>query len=236
MADDHVPVTGTPLTDDAGAGDSDLAARRGPAVQTLPLNSRRLTAALLRQLAGGLGVPTTAPQGDLLTMIESKLTEEDRDPLHTQLLLHDVAGGVCISLRDESGVFLEIQPPERDSPPASGLSEGESGSESDTVTALEAEITELKAELEKQRGKTRDLWRLNCEQLAEFDSSLAEKDEEIASLKDEVSRLHRSSLSDSSEAASTEVGGVFSSFRVRWGKAPPVDPFTGEDPECRLDD
>ena len=104
MADDHVSVTETPLTDDAGAGDSDLAARRGPAVQTLPLNSRRLTAALLKQLAGGLGVPTTAPQGDLLTMIESKLTEEDRDPLRTQLLLRDVAGGVPISLRDESGV------------------------------------------------------------------------------------------------------------------------------------
>ena len=106
MADDHVPVTGMPLTDDAGAGDSDLAARRGPAVQTLPLNSRRLTAALLRQLAGGLGVPTTAPQGDLLMMIESKLTEGDHDPLHTQLLLCDVTRGVCISLRDESRVFL----------------------------------------------------------------------------------------------------------------------------------
>ena len=26
------------------------------------------------------------------------------------------------------------------------------------------------------------------------------------------------------------------SSRVRRGKAPPVDPFTGEDPECRLDD
>ena len=80
------------------------------------------------------------------------------------------------------------------------------------------------------------LWRLNCEQLAEFDSSLAEKDEEIASLRDEVSRLHRSSPSDSLEAASAEGGGVWSSSRVRRGKAPPVDPFTGEDPECRLDD
>ena len=103
------------------------------------------------------------------------------------------------------------------------------------VTLLKAELEKQKAELERQRTKTRDLWRLNCEQLADFDSSLAEKDEEIASLKDEVSRLHRSSPSASSEATSAESGGVPVSSRVRRGKASPVDPFTGEDPECRLD-
>ena len=32
----------------------------GRRVQTLPLNSRRLTVSVLRQLAGGLGVPPTA--------------------------------------------------------------------------------------------------------------------------------------------------------------------------------
>ena len=32
--------------------------------QTLPLNSRRLTALVLRQLVGGLGVPMNASQAD----------------------------------------------------------------------------------------------------------------------------------------------------------------------------
>ena len=39
-----------------------------------------------------------------------------------------------------------------------------------------------------------------------------------------------------SESASIESGGTPVSSRMRRGKAPPVDPFTGEDPECRLDD
>ena len=54
-------------------------------------------------------------------MIEAKLTESGRDPLRTQVLLHDVEGGVCIGLRDESGVFHEVPPPElRDLPRLEG--------------------------------------------------------------------------------------------------------------------
>ena len=123
-------------------------------------------------------------------MIEVRLTEDGRDPLRTQLLLHDVEGDVCISLRNEAGVFQEVQPPEREGPPTARIQSEEDGSDSETVAELQAEIVQHKAELERQRAKTKDLWRLNCEQLAEFDSSLAEKDEEISSLRDEVSRLH----------------------------------------------
>lgn len=49
-------------------------------IQTLPLNSRRLTAPIMRQLAGRLGVPINASQADLCPMIEGKLTKADRDP------------------------------------------------------------------------------------------------------------------------------------------------------------
>ena len=79
--------------------------------RVLPLNSRRLTAGLLRQLAGGLGVPASASQGDLLTLIEGKLEEASHDPLHTQVVLREVEGGTHISLQDETGVFEEIDPP-----------------------------------------------------------------------------------------------------------------------------
>ena len=72
--------------------------------------------------------------------------------------------------------------------------------------------------------------------LAEMDGSLVEKDEEISLLKDEVARLRLSSLSVSSEGTSVEPEGVPASTRVRHRKAPPIDSFTGEDPECCLDD
>ena len=81
--------------------------------RTLPLNSRRLTAGLLRQLAGGLGlgVPAGAAQGDLLTMIEGKLAEVGRDALHTQVVLDQRTH--IMSLQDETGLFQEMPPPQR---------------------------------------------------------------------------------------------------------------------------
>ena len=167
-------------------------------------------------------------------MIEGKLTEEDRDPLRTQVVLHEVEGGTLVCLQDESGVFREIEPPELDNPedPQTSLEreeEDKDETESEVVAMLRAEIAQLRTELERQKAKTRDLWKVNCEQLAEMDGSLVEKDEEI-------SRLRRSSPSDTSEATSVEGGSTPVSSRVRRGKAPPVDPFTGEDPVCRLDD
>ena len=73
---------------------------------TVPLNSRRLTVPLLRQLAGWLGVPSTAKQGDLGPMIEAKLVEDGRD-----LLLMETEQGTCVSLQDESGMFWEFDTP-----------------------------------------------------------------------------------------------------------------------------
>ena len=150
------------------------------------------------------------------------------------MVLREVEAGTLMCLQDESGVFQEIEPPEPDDPedsvPPGSFEEDEEESEPEIVASLRAEIVQLQA------AKTRDLWRLNCEQLAEMDGSLVEKDEEISRLKDEVARLRQSSPSDNSEGASVESGGAPVPSRVRRGKAPPVDPFTGEDPECRLDD
>ena len=157
-----------------------------------------------------------------------------------QVVLHEVERGTLVCLQDESGVFREIEPPEPDDPEDSVHSSlsagGEEEAEPEVVASLRAEIVQLEAELETQKSKTRDLWRLNYEQLADMDGSLVEKDEEISRLRDEVARLRRSSPSDTSESASVESGGAPVSSRVRRGKAPPVDPFTGEDPEYRLDD
>ena len=129
----------------------------------------------------------------------------------------------------------ELDDPE-DSPNSSSAERDGDESELEMVASLRAEVVQLKAELETQKGKTRDLWRLNCKQLAEMDGSLVRKDEEISPLKDEVARLRRSSPLDAPESASVESGGAPASTRVHRGKAPLVDTFMGEDPECRLDD
>ena len=231
-------------TDDTGA-EADSALPRtgaGEARRTLPLNSRHLTAALLRQLAGGLGVSTTAPSDDLRTLIEGKLTETGRDPLRTQVVLHEEERGTHLSLRDETGVFQEFDPPQPDDPHRPEpleVKDVEGGSE--TVVALRTEVNQLRRELETQRGKLRELWRLNCEQLAEMDTLLTEK-EENTRLRGELTRLRGSSpgaysmASEGSRHSAEEEGVSDGNFRARRGKAPPVDAFTGTDPECRLED
>ena len=76
--------------------------------QMLPLNSRRLTTQMLRQLAGGLGVLSRVSKGDLRAMIEGKLTEAGCNPLLTQIVLHTVVRGAHMTLKDEAGTFMEI--------------------------------------------------------------------------------------------------------------------------------
>ena len=51
--------------------------------------------------------------------------------------------------------------------------------EPQVVASSRAETAQLEWKLEEQRAKTRELWRLNCEQLAEMDETLVEKDQEI---------------------------------------------------------
>ena len=107
MAEGHVAADAAPPTtiDDAGAafsgsGRSSGTVGRGSG-QTLPLNSRRLTSSLLRQLAEGLGVPSTASQGDLRPMIEGKRSDGGHDPLRTQVVLREVERGTLLCLQDD---------------------------------------------------------------------------------------------------------------------------------------
>ena len=233
--------------DGAGAEADSAIPGTGPGVgearRTLPLNSRRLTAALLRQLAGGLGLPTTASSDDLRTLIEGKLTEAGRDPLHTQVVLREHERGTHMSLQDETGVFHEFDPPEADDPHGSELSDVEEEEEdSEAVVALRTEVDQLRRELETQKGKLREMWRLNCEQLAEMDTLLVEREEENTRLRGELTRLRGSSpsahamTSEGPRHSAEEEGMSDGRSRTRRGKAPPVDAFTGTDQECRLED
>ena len=56
-----------------------------PSRQFLPLNSRKLTIPLLKQLSRGLGLPTTASLEGTRQLIEGKLKEMGREPKRMQV-------------------------------------------------------------------------------------------------------------------------------------------------------
>jgi len=123
----------------------------GPGTGTgrvMPLNSRRLTVAWLRQIAGGLGAPTTAAAREVRALINGKLGEMGKDPKSTQVVLHEGESGMGMSLQDAEGVFLRVDPPvERASVREHAASEAGEGSEegSDppevTVESLKEQIS-----------------------------------------------------------------------------------------------
>ena len=246
----------------------------------LPLNSKRLLAAHVRQLARTLELPTTASANEIRQMIDGKLTEMGREPPNVQVVVQRELGGTLrarLYLQDESGVFMESEPaPE---PHSHGNAEesdeelSDQGEEPEEVGALKralkrateenamlaAEVSELKGGLQKQKDRVKELWKLNCEQLAEHDSMITAKDEEIASLRARLEGLVVEGHSPGGRSPSTrgrplvpldhppshegsiamDHGSPATGHRpplTRRGKAPPVDSFTGENPEVRIDD
>ena len=120
------------------------------------------------------------------------------------------------------------------------------------------EVTRLNQVLKKEKERYRQVWRLSCEQLVDYDAALAAKDAELDSLRQQLQELALSRESgggkhDPPVVEPTLAGGRLIGVRgveggsesqvtppytrpQRRGKAPPVEPFTGEDPEMRLED
>lgn len=122
-----------------------------------------------------------------------------------------------------------------------------------STTIGTTEVAELQAKLKAAQDKAKKVWHLNCAQGQEQEELLATKDERINTLEDEVRRLKaasKASTHSSSRASSSDGPGSGRSSpllpetssthvqlrRERRRKAPPVDPFTGEDPAIKLDD
>lgn len=112
---------------------------------------------------------------------------------------------------------------------------------------LQDEVRELKHEIDRLKIRLRELWGASCEQVVEHDKEISSKDEEIASLKERLGRLLPSILEVSDTVVTRPVPplplpSVSTDHEVvciastRRGKALPVDPFTGENPEIRLDE
>ena len=149
----------------SGARDTTVMPRGGPGPgRPLPLNSKRLIASVLKQIARGLEVPTTASLDAIRQLIDGKLEEMGRDPRSTQVIIEEGEKGIHVSLQDVDGVFLKVAPPagELSEPTSSGdLEEGGGGSVSDQtelVEALQREVAQLKAELGAQKTRVREMW------------------------------------------------------------------------------
>ena len=207
----------------------------------LPFNSKRLKATNLKRIAQALELPTSSSVDEVRTLVDGRLTELGREPRNTQV--HVQKSGV-IELVDAEGVFLQI---EEDLPPLPLTSEeSESDSPEDEADlqalkkalfdveanrdALQEEVTRLTAEVEKLSKQCKELWNLNCSQMAEFDEILSAKDEEIAT-------LHQSA---GHSAATTEQESIpqagLRPVHHRKGKAPPVDSFSADDPTLPFED
>ena len=168
-----------------------------------------------------------------------------------------------ILLRDMDGVFLEIEPPSKE-PMEEPLSGEEEAPELETLRAALAEARErnetlvnesksMQEAINKEKERVREMWKMNCAQVAAFDEALCSKEAEISALRERISRLEGpgiippvvspsptaaggGSVVAPTAAVSGSVVALTHEAHRRRGKAPPVSEFTGEDPEYILDD
>lgn len=103
----------TPNSDDGGASGGRAVDSRDaidmPRGRRLPLNSRQLTAAYLRQLGEALDLPTTGSSEELRQQIEGKLSERE-DP-NVQVVIQETPQvETVLWLVSAEGPFLQTTP------------------------------------------------------------------------------------------------------------------------------
>ena len=194
---------------------------------------------------------------------------------------------MMLSLMDEEGVFLNVEPFQRETKGSSDseellrkLAEPEQKGEELQMELEQArellvqeqertaqlkeelssatasptspgEVSELKSKLKAAQAKVKQVWRLNCTQSREQEELLAAKEDQIATLEAEVKMLKASCSESPRSGSRTSTPDGSRSGRssptvqepiaapprhVRRGKAPPVEPFTGENPAIKLHD
>ena len=226
-----------------------------PRARYLPWNSRRLTTTVIRRIARSMEIPASASTDDTCQMLEGKLLELGKEPLNVQVVVSEEGN---IVLRDDEDIFHKVQ--DTDESREEGeerhpTSEGEQDAvdEEDSAMDLKEENEALKLQVEKltdllreEKEKCKEAWRLSCQQLAEYDDVLASKEEEIEVLKLRVKEVDSTesterrstyfSLPPTFEERRRPLDMMRASGATRKGKAPPVDFFTGEDPEVQFED
>ena len=107
------------------------------------------------------------------------------------------------------------------------------------LSEARVEIETLRREIKVQTAKAKRFWTQKCEQLLTHETVVEEKDAEIARLQELISNRARTTTAAAAETLSEDNVSLSETevvFRGRRGKAPPVDPFKGSDPELRFED
>ena len=95
--------------------EDDAGSRATPRGQYLPLNSKRLTTAHLRQIASALDLPTTGSADQLRQVIEGKLETDGHEAINIQVTLEDSKLiETKMALIYEGGVIVKPQPLRRE--------------------------------------------------------------------------------------------------------------------------
>ena len=117
-----------------------------------------------------------------------------------------------------------------------------------STTSTTGEVSKLREELRAEKEKVKQLWRTSCEQVRSHDELISVKDAEIEKLKRLLLRRESDKSSESAPSEPSDPGhdDLFMAdlelphappVRVqRRGKAPPINAFTGENPELTMDD
>ena len=129
------------------------------------------------------------------------------------------------------------------------------------VSMLKGEVSMLADKQKEEADRANEVWRMSCEQVTIFDEAVTAKDSEIDSLRVRITELEASRSSPvalpthapalmlphavtwgpfestprTSHHSSRE-GATLAHSTPRRGKAPPVSEFTGDYPECTLED
>ena len=230
----------------------------------LPFNSRRVTVAQLKKLGRALGVPTAASGEEVRQMIETKLEEQGREPRDVQVVLWGTGAVADVGLCDAEGTFLqagaevnqEIEEPE------CGQGECPDIDESDTlrdeleeasrrIRDLNIAVRALEKMLAHEKTRVHEMWKANCVNLAFYDEELAAKEVENQQLRELLKEKDDGEIPDlptgtaepgegtnagTSTKAPTPESEKTTTSKVRRGKAPPVDSYTGEEQGIMLDD
>ena len=106
---------------------------------------------------------------------------------------------------------------------------------------LQVRLVEQQGEVQRQKERYTQLWRMNCEQLGEFDKMLGDKDEQIRTLLERIALLEAGTRPPAALAPLPTVSTPLTIASLagagsRRGKAPPVDPFSGHQQELTFDD
>ena len=214
-------------TGEVGSGSREL-----PHGRVLPLNSKRLTSAHLKQVAEKLELPTTGSADQIRQLIEGKL-QEDREVSNIQVIVQESTyRELGLSLIDEDGVFLETDPATKSEEDAAlelaELTEANQRTTTlseDTARLLEEErkrTAELKSKIAEYEGAEghgdmKEIKKLKSDLKAAKDkakqmwtlscSQSREQEEQIAALEAEVALLKVSKSRETSGAGSPSTSG-----------------------------